>query len=97
MVAEATNRLSEQAAVVSRDTVDMTLSTVEAQHGGSFTFSDEQRAVLERLLTVGHGIDAVVGIAGAGKTTIMDTARQAWRPTVSSSPARAWPSSPPRP
>ncbi|MGW0857072.1 MobF family relaxase [Streptomyces sp. NPDC002690] len=78
IVSQATNRLSTQAAVVSNDTVDMTLSTVEAQHGGSFTFSDEQRAVLERLLTAGHGIDAVVGIAGAGKTTIMDAARQAW-------------------
>ncbi|MFG3404117.1 MobF family relaxase [Streptomyces sp. NPDC048142] len=78
IVSEATNRLGTQAAAVSSDTVDMTLSTVEAQHGGSFTFSDEQRAVLERLLTAGHGIDAVVGIAGSGKTTIMDTARQAW-------------------
>lgn len=78
IVSQATNRLGTQAAVVSSDTVDMTLSTVEAQHGGSFTFSDEQRAVLERLLTAGHGIDAVVGIAGSGKTTIMDTARQAW-------------------
>ncbi|MCX4549592.1 MULTISPECIES: MobF family relaxase [unclassified Streptomyces] len=78
IVSEATNRLNTQAAVVSRDTVDMTLSTVEAQHGGTFTFSDEQRAVLERLLTAGHGIDAVEGIAGSGKTTIMDTARQAW-------------------
>ncbi|MEU4206014.1 MobF family relaxase [Streptomyces sp. NPDC026294] len=78
IVSEATNRLNEQAAVVSRDTVDMTLSTAEAQHGGTFAFSDEQRAVLERLLTAGHGIDAVVGIAGAGKTTIMNTARAAW-------------------
>ncbi|WP_251058497.1 MULTISPECIES: MobF family relaxase [unclassified Streptomyces] len=78
IVSEATSRLDTQAAVVSRDTVDMTLSTVEAQHGGTFKFSDEQRAVLERLLTAGHGIDAVVGIAGSGKTTIMDTARQAW-------------------
>ncbi|WP_237725582.1 AAA family ATPase [Streptomyces sp. W007] len=78
IISEATNRLSTQAAVVSNDTVDMTLSTVEAQHGGTFAFSDEQRAVLERLLTAGHGIDAVVGIAGSGKTTIMDTARQAW-------------------
>ncbi|MDT0459152.1 MobF family relaxase [Streptomyces sp. DSM 41527] len=79
IVSLTTNRLNEQAAVISRDTVDMTLSTVEAQHGGSFQFSDEQRAVLDRLLTAGHGIDAVVGIAGAGKTTIMDTARQAWQ------------------
>ncbi|MFD0551607.1 MobF family relaxase [Streptomyces rectiviolaceus] len=78
IVSEATNRLDTQAAVISRDTVDMTLSTVEAQHGGTFTFSDEQRAVLDRLLTAGHGIDAVEGVAGSGKTTIMDTARQAW-------------------
>ncbi|WP_228447187.1 MobF family relaxase [Streptomyces paludis] len=78
IVSEATSRLDTQAAVVSRDTLAMTLSTVEAQHGGTFTFSSEQRAVLERLLTAGHGIDAVVGIAGAGKTTIMATARQAW-------------------
>ncbi|MEU3961151.1 AAA family ATPase [Streptomyces buecherae] len=79
IVSETSNRLNEQAAAVSRDTVDMTLSTVEAQHGGTFAFSDEQRAVLDRLLTAGHGIDAVVGIAGSGKTTIMDTARQAWQ------------------
>ncbi|MEN8656091.1 MobF family relaxase [Streptomyces sp. 21So2-11] len=78
IVSEAEKRLNEQAAVVSRDTVDMTLSTVEAQHGGTFALSDEQRAVLERLLTVGHGIDAVEGIAGSGKTTIMNTARAAW-------------------
>ncbi|WP_308416883.1 MobF family relaxase [Streptomyces sp. AJS327] len=78
IVSETTSRLNEQAAVVSPNTVDMTLSAVEAQHGGSFAFSDEQRAVLQRLLAAGHGIDAVVGIAGAGKTTIMDTARQAW-------------------
>ncbi|MEV7090118.1 MobF family relaxase [Streptomyces sp. NPDC093085] len=78
IVSEATNRLGSRAAVVSGDTVAMALSSVEAQHGGAFAFSGEQRAVLERLLSAGHGIDAVVGIAGAGKTTIMDTARQAW-------------------
>ncbi|WP_233290190.1 MobF family relaxase [Kitasatospora sp. MBT66] len=78
IVTEATNRLNEQAAVVTGDTVAMTLSAVEAQHGGEFEFSAEQRAVLERLLTAGHGIDAVEGIAGAGKTTIMNTARAAW-------------------
>ncbi|MFD6417035.1 MobF family relaxase [Streptomyces sp. NPDC060194] len=78
IVTEATTRLDERTAVVGRDTVDMALSTVEAQHGGTFAFSDEQRAVLERLLTAGHGVDAVVGVAGSGKTTIMNTARQAW-------------------
>lgn len=78
VISETTRRLGTQAAVVSHDTVEMTLSTVEAQHGGSFQFSHEQRTVLERLLTAGHGIDAVVGIAGSGKTTIMDAARQGW-------------------
>lgn len=78
IVSEAARRLGEQSAVVTGDTVAMTLSTVEAQHGTGFAFSDEQRAVLDRLLTGGHGIDAVVGVAGAGKTTIMNAARQAW-------------------
>ncbi|WP_236573861.1 MobF family relaxase [Streptomyces sp. GS7] len=76
IVTETTRRLNEQSAVVSGDTVVMTLSTVEAQQG--FPFSAEQRAVLERLLTAGHGIDSVEGVAGAGKTTLMDAARQAW-------------------
>ncbi|MFH8411085.1 MobF family relaxase [Streptomyces sp. NPDC018019] len=76
IVTETTRRLDEQAAVVRTDTVEMTVSAVEAQQG--FAFSDEQRAVLERLLTAGHGVDAVIGVAGAGKTTIMDAARQAW-------------------
>ncbi|MCC3767582.1 MobF family relaxase [Streptomyces sp. UNOC14_S4] len=76
IVTETTRRLNEQSAVVSSDTVAMTLSAVQAQQG--FPFSAEQRAVLERLLTAGHGIDSVEGVAGAGKTTIMDAARQAW-------------------
>lgn len=76
IVTETTRRLNEQSAVVSSDTVTMTLSSVEVQQG--FAFSAEQRAVLERLLTAGHGIDSVEGVAGAGKTTIMDAARQAW-------------------
>ncbi len=77
IVTETTRRLGEQTAVVGTDTVAMTLSTVEAQQG--FEFSGEQRAVLDRLLTAGHGIDGVIGVAGAGKTTIMDAARQAWQ------------------
>ncbi|GAA0445172.1 hypothetical protein Acor_80500 [Acrocarpospora corrugata] len=46
--------------------------------GRNLTLSDEQRAVLERLLTGGHGVEAVIGVAGAGKTTIMAAARTAW-------------------
>ncbi|WP_424212707.1 MobF family relaxase [Streptomyces sp. BI20] len=76
IMTEATRRLGEQAAVVPADVVTFTLSAAEVQQG--FAFSDEQRAVLHRLLTGGHGVDALLGIAGAGKTTIMSAARQAW-------------------
>ncbi|MFC1403197.1 MULTISPECIES: MobF family relaxase [Streptacidiphilus] len=78
IITEATGRLNENAAVVRPLTVEMTLSTVEAQHGPGFSFSAQQREVLHRLLTAGHGVDAVVGVAGSGKTTLMDAARQAW-------------------
>ncbi|MBR7671852.1 AAA family ATPase [Streptomyces daliensis] len=76
IVSETTRRLGARAAVVEGDAVAMTLSTAEAQQG--FAFSGEQRAVLERLLSAGHGVDAVIGVASAGKTTLMDAARQAW-------------------
>ncbi|MFC5895806.1 AAA family ATPase [Streptomyces ramulosus] len=76
IVSETTRRLSEDAAVVDGDTVTMSLSAAEVAQG--FEFSEEQRAVLDRLLTAGHGVDAVIGVAGAGKTTIMNAARQAW-------------------
>ncbi|MCY0923198.1 relaxase domain-containing protein [Streptomyces sp. H27-G5] len=60
---------------------EMTISSVEAANSTAertFAFSDEQRAVITRLLTDGHGADAVVGVAGAGKTTIMQAARTGW-------------------
>ncbi|MFJ8745793.1 AAA family ATPase [Embleya sp. NPDC127516] len=41
-------------------------------------FSPEQLDVLERLLTGGNGIEAVVGVAGAGKTSLMAAARTGW-------------------
>ncbi|GLX41207.1 hypothetical protein Sros01_72800 [Streptomyces roseochromogenus] len=46
-----------------------------------FELSAQQKAVVERLLTAGHGIDAVVGVAGAGKSTLMDACRIAWDAT----------------
>ncbi|WP_234402124.1 MobF family relaxase [Thermobifida halotolerans] len=47
------------------------------QHKG-FTLSTEQTRVVERLVGSGHGVDAVVGVAGAGKTTVMSAARAVW-------------------
>ncbi|MFE0654091.1 MobF family relaxase [Streptomyces sp. NPDC059534] len=46
-----------------------------------FELSAEQRQVVERLLTAGHGIEAVIGVAGAGKSTLMDACRIAWDAT----------------
>lgn len=48
------------------------------QVSGGFTFSRWQKAVLERLLAGGHGVEAVIGVAGSGKTTMMAAARAAW-------------------
>ncbi|MGI5122777.1 MobF family relaxase [Marinactinospora thermotolerans] len=50
----------------------------QAERDQGFAFSARQRQALERLLGAGHGIDALIGVAGAGKTTIMRAARQAW-------------------
>ncbi|MFF0486628.1 AAA family ATPase [Streptomyces sp. NPDC004435] len=46
-----------------------------------FELSQEQTRVVDRLLTAGHGVDAVVGVAGAGKSTLMDACRIAWDAT----------------
>ncbi|MEW2553685.1 MobF family relaxase [Streptomyces zhihengii] len=46
-----------------------------------FELSDEQRAVVTRLLTGGHGIDTVVGVAGAGKSTLVEACRIGWDAT----------------
>ncbi|MGW8529097.1 MobF family relaxase [Nocardiopsis sp. NPDC055824] len=43
-----------------------------------FRLSAEQREVVHRLTFVPHGIDTVVGVAGAGKTTIMSATRAIW-------------------
>ncbi|MFD4764275.1 MobF family relaxase [Streptomyces sp. NPDC058439] len=46
-----------------------------------FELSDEQNAAVTRLLTAGHGIDTVVGVAGAGKSTLMEACRIGWDAT----------------
>jgi Ti-type conjugative transfer relaxase TraA len=43
----------------------------------TITLSDEQRRAVDHI-TGAEGIAAVVGIAGAGKSTMLDTARQVW-------------------
>ena len=41
--------------------------------------SDEQRALVRRLTSSGDGVDVVVGKAGAGKTSALAAAAEAWR------------------
>ncbi|GLW58885.1 AAA family ATPase [Kitasatospora phosalacinea] len=72
----ATARLGEGAAQLTPAAADLAMATFEAGRG--FSLSEEQRAVVTRLLTAGHGLDVVVGVAGAGKTTLMDAARTGW-------------------
>ncbi|WP_374103749.1 AAA family ATPase [Streptomyces sp. ISL-86] len=40
--------------------------------------SEQQREVVTRLLTAGNGIDAVIGVVGAGKSTLTDACPIAW-------------------
>ncbi|NWF28006.1 relaxase domain-containing protein [Streptomyces sp. PKU-EA00015] len=46
-----------------------------------FELSEEQSAAVTRVLTAGHGIDAIVGVAGAGKSTLMEACRIGWDAT----------------
>lgn len=46
-----------------------------------FELSAQQRQVVTRLLTAGHGVEAVIGVAGAGKSTLMDACRIGWDAT----------------
>ncbi|MFB4426928.1 MobF family relaxase [Streptomyces sp. QL37] len=46
-----------------------------------FELYGEQRAAVTRLLTGGHGIDTVVGVAGAGTSTVMEACRIGWDAT----------------
>ncbi|MFE2045945.1 MobF family relaxase [Streptomyces sp. NPDC059477] len=46
-----------------------------------FELSAEQRAAVTRVLVAGHGIDALIGVAGAGKSTLMEACRIGWDAT----------------
>ncbi|MFJ9343761.1 MobF family relaxase [Streptomyces sp. NPDC101733] len=77
----ATAGLRQERARVTAEAAEMTLASVEVANSTderAFAFSAEQRAVVTRLLTAGHAVDAVIGVAGAGKTTLMQAARIGW-------------------
>ena len=76
IVESATARLSEGTAELTAEAAELAVSAFEAARG--FELSKQQRGVVARLLTAGHGLDVVVGVAGAGKTTLMAAARAGW-------------------
>ncbi|MFD7645934.1 MobF family relaxase [Kitasatospora sp. NPDC059795] len=67
-------------AQLTAEAAELTIATTEVAKSGAeqFRFSEQQRAVILRLLTAGHGAEAVIGVAGAGKTTLMQAARSGW-------------------
>ncbi|WP_181449333.1 MobF family relaxase [Nonomuraea aridisoli] len=69
-------RYDTGAAVVDADAVRLAIDAFQVTHGLELT--GEQRAALERMLTAGHGVEAVIGVPGAGKTTLMAAARTAF-------------------
>ncbi|MEU8977618.1 MobF family relaxase [Streptomyces sp. NPDC048309] len=48
------------------------------QKSVGWSLSEQQNTVVVRLMTAGHGIEAVVGAAGAGKSSLMEVCRIGW-------------------
>lgn len=76
LLATVRRRYNGGVAVLDADAVHLALDAFQVSH--HLTFSGEQRAVLERILGGGHGVEAVIGVPGAGKTTLMAAARTAY-------------------
>ncbi|MER7050481.1 MobF family relaxase [Streptomyces jumonjinensis] len=63
-------------------TADQAAAAVDVfQVAAGFELSAEQIGAVTRVLTAGHGIDAFVGVAGAGKSTLMEACRIGWDAT----------------
>jgi conjugative relaxase-like TrwC/TraI family protein len=72
LVAAATGRADEQAAVVSHDAVRAALQTHP-------TAGEDQRAMVRDVCQGGQGVALVIGRAGTGKTFALGAARHAWQ------------------
>ncbi|MEU4540432.1 MobF family relaxase [Streptosporangium sp. NPDC023825] len=69
-------RYAEGAALLDTAAIALSREAFEVAH--NLTFSPSQRAALDRLLGDGHGVDALIGVPGAGKTMLMAAARAGW-------------------
>lgn len=76
IVDQARARYADGSARLSIDQAGAVISVFEVAAG--FALTDQQRRVVERLLTAGHGVEAVVGGAGSGKTSLLEACRIGW-------------------
>lgn len=76
IVDQARARYADGSARLSPDQAAAAVCVFEVAAG--FPLAAEQRRVVERLLTAGHGVDAVVGVAGSGRTSLMAACRIGW-------------------
>lgn len=76
ILAAAHARRHEGVGLVPMATAELALATYEA--GCGHMLSEEQRLAYFRMVTAGNGIEALIGVAGSGKTSIMAAARLAW-------------------
>lgn len=72
LVAGATARVGEGAGLATPDAIDAALTARPY-------LADEQAAMVRALTTSGDGVQVVLAKAGAGKTTALDAARDAWQ------------------
>ncbi|MFI6713492.1 MobF family relaxase [Nonomuraea sp. NPDC050478] len=76
ILASARSRYDSGVAVLDARTVRMAIDAFEV--GNAVELSGEQRAAVERVLMAGHGVEAITGVAGAGKTTLMAAVKTAF-------------------
>ncbi|WP_046780823.1 MobF family relaxase [Streptomyces yangpuensis] len=79
VIAHALDRVGDGSARLTVAQAEAAMSVFAVAAG--FELSAQQRQVVTRILTDGHGVEAVVGVAGAGKSTLMDACRIAWDAT----------------
>ncbi|MDQ0689007.1 conjugative relaxase-like TrwC/TraI family protein [Streptomyces achromogenes] len=77
--AQALERFDSGAVQLTGDQAAAAIDVFQVAAG--FELSEEQVAAVTRILTAGHGIDAIVGVAGAGKSTLMEACRIGWDAT----------------
>ncbi|MGI5274204.1 MobF family relaxase [Nonomuraea sp. CA-218870] len=76
ILASVRRRYGSGVAVLDARTVRMAVDAFEV--GNAVELSGEQRAAVERVLAGGHGVEAIIGVAGAGKTTLMAAVKTAF-------------------